>query len=63
MIYGPHGPYIPPSYAVCTFPECGCPVICNTAIPRRAVNSSRWAIYGALAFLAVVAVVIAARAV
>ena len=34
MIYGPHGAYVPPSEAVCTFPDCQCLYVCPGSIPR-----------------------------
>jgi hypothetical protein len=36
MIYGIHGPYVPPSEAVCTFPDCQCLYVCPGSIPRTA---------------------------
>ena len=34
MIYGIHGPYVPPNEAVCTFPNCTCQYVCPGSVPR-----------------------------
>jgi hypothetical protein len=36
MIYGNHGPYVPPTEAVCTFPDCECMYVCPGSIKRGA---------------------------